>query len=73
VTANPRVFGSVPRGLDQEGSDLDGLVDGLSDTRTQRAVAMNLVIIAELAARLIEDHEHGCGPGDGANGVADPA
>lgn len=28
-TANPRVFGSVLRGTDQEGSDLDLLVDAL--------------------------------------------
>jgi predicted nucleotidyltransferase len=28
-TANPRVFGSVMRGTDQEGSDLDLLVDAL--------------------------------------------
>lgn len=27
--ANPRVFGSVARGLDREGSDLDLLVDAL--------------------------------------------
>lgn len=26
---NPRIFGSVPRGADQEGSDLDLLVDPL--------------------------------------------
>jgi len=31
-TANPRVFGSVLRGLDQEGSDLDLLVDALPGT-----------------------------------------
>ncbi len=29
--ANPRVFGSVLRGTDQEGSDLDLLVDALPD------------------------------------------
>jgi predicted nucleotidyltransferase len=28
-TANPRIFGSVLRGTDQEGSDLDLLVDAL--------------------------------------------
>jgi predicted nucleotidyltransferase len=28
-TANPRVFGSVPHGADQDGSDLDVLVDAL--------------------------------------------
>ncbi len=28
-TANPRVFGSVLHGIDQEGSDLDLLVDAL--------------------------------------------
>ena len=31
-TANPRVFGSVSRGADQEGSDLDLLVDTLPGT-----------------------------------------
>ncbi len=31
-TANPRVFGSVLRGLDQETSDLDILVDTLPET-----------------------------------------
>ena len=31
-TANPRVFGSVLHGLDQEGSDLDLLVDALPGT-----------------------------------------
>ena len=30
--ANPRVFGSVLRGLDQETSDLDILVDSLPET-----------------------------------------
>ena len=29
---NPRVFGSVARGEDHEGSDLDLLVDGLPET-----------------------------------------
>ena len=28
-TANPRIFGSVPHGTDQDGSDLDLLVDTL--------------------------------------------
>ncbi|EQD37955.1 DNA polymerase, beta-like region, partial [mine drainage metagenome] len=28
-TANPRIFGSVLRGTDQEGSDVDVLVDAL--------------------------------------------
>lgn len=31
-TANPRVFGSVLHGVDQEGSDLDLLVDALPGT-----------------------------------------
>ena len=31
-TANPRVFGSVLRGADQDGSDLDLLVDALPGT-----------------------------------------
>ena len=31
-TANPRVFGSVLRGTDREGSDLDLLVDALPGT-----------------------------------------
>lgn len=31
-TVNPRVFGSVLRGLDHEGSDLDLLVDPTPDT-----------------------------------------
>lgn len=31
-TANPRVFGSVLHGADQEGSDLDLLVDALPGT-----------------------------------------
>jgi uncharacterized protein len=31
-TANPRIFGSVLRGTDQEGSDLDVLVDALPGT-----------------------------------------
>jgi len=31
-TANPRVFGSVLHGTDQEGSDLDLLVDALPGT-----------------------------------------
>ncbi|MGE4375934.1 MAG: nucleotidyltransferase family protein [Burkholderiaceae bacterium] len=31
-TANPRVFGSVLRGTDQDGSDLDLLVDALPGT-----------------------------------------
>ncbi len=31
-TANPRVFGSVSRGADREGSDLDLLVDTLPGT-----------------------------------------
>ncbi len=31
-TANPRVFGSVLHGVDQEGSDLDLLVDPLPGT-----------------------------------------
>ena len=31
-TANPRVFGSVLTGTDQEGSDLDVLVDALPGT-----------------------------------------
>ena len=30
--ANPRVFGSVPHGTDEEGSDLDLLVDALPGT-----------------------------------------
>ncbi|MCB8883433.1 nucleotidyltransferase family protein [Acidisoma cellulosilytica] len=30
--ANPRVFGSVVKGMDQEGSDLDLLVDALPGT-----------------------------------------
>lgn len=30
--ANPRVFGSVLHGVDQEGSDLDLLVDALPET-----------------------------------------
>lgn len=30
--ANPRVFGSVLRGTDREGSDLDLLVDALPET-----------------------------------------
>ena len=31
-TANPRVFGSVLHGADQDGSDLDSLVDALPGT-----------------------------------------
>lgn len=31
-TANPRIFGSVLRGKDQDGSDLDLLVDALPGT-----------------------------------------
>lgn len=31
-TANPRVFGSVLHGTDQDGSDLDLLVDALPET-----------------------------------------
>lgn len=31
-TANPRIFGSVPHGADEDGSDLDLLVDALPGT-----------------------------------------
>lgn len=31
-TSNPRIFGSILKGLDQEGSDLDLLVDALPGT-----------------------------------------
>ena len=63
-TANPRVFGSVLHGTDQEGSDLDLLVDampgatlfdlgGLQDElETLLGIQVDLLTPADLPARL---------------------
>jgi hypothetical protein len=63
-TANPRVFGSVARGEDVEGSDLDILVDtvpgttlfdlgGLfEDLKAMLGVPVDLVTIRELPPRI---------------------
>ena len=39
-TANPRVFGSVLKGRDMVGSDLDILVDRVEDTETTSGTSM---------------------------------
>ena len=45
---NPRVFGSVARGEDAEGSDLDLLVDTVGDTSLFDLAAMELELEALL-------------------------
>ncbi len=62
--ANPRVFGSVVQGTDQEGSDLDVLVDALpgatlfdlgglqAELEELLGVSVDLVTPADLPARL---------------------
>lgn len=42
--ANPRVFGSVPRGDDVEGSDLDLLVDAMDRTTLFDIAAIELAL-----------------------------